>query len=204
MNTCGFKQSGRTSLITENLRTCTKTPASTASCRAALRMANRAAIGPEQPVARNGVASGGVLGTVRVKASHTGANEPPGVCDEQTATRKRGATERCGLWFEFWWMLTKDQDATARVAEGELDRGEALRRKVSVAAARADRVQIERQLEPRAGDGDRLGELHRKTGSVFSRCRAVCSIGADLPLQRSRASARGGGCRRSWPRAGCR
>ena len=37
-------------LMTENLRMCTNTLASTASCRAAFRMAMRACIGPAHPV----------------------------------------------------------------------------------------------------------------------------------------------------------
>ena len=54
----------------------------------------------------------------------------------------------------------EDQDAAPRAVKGQLDGGKPPRRKVRVAAARAYRVQVERQLEARAGDGDRFGECH--------------------------------------------
>ena len=53
----------------------------------------------------------------------------------------------------------KHEDAAPRAVKGELDRGEAAGSKIRIAAARADGVQVERQLEAGAGDGHRFGEL---------------------------------------------
>ena len=53
----------------------------------------------------------------------------------------------------------KHEDAAPRAVKGELDRGEAARCEIRIAAARADGVQVERQLEAGAGDGDRLCKL---------------------------------------------
>ena len=53
----------------------------------------------------------------------------------------------------------EDQDMASRAVKGELNRGEAPRSEIRIAAARADGVQVERQLEAGARDGDRLSEL---------------------------------------------
>ena len=53
----------------------------------------------------------------------------------------------------------EDEDAAPRAVKGELDRGEAAGSEIRIRAARADGVQVERQLEAGAGDGDRFGEL---------------------------------------------
>ena len=54
----------------------------------------------------------------------------------------------------------KNQDAAARVAKGELHGGESFWRKVGVAAARTDGVQVQRELQTTARDGDGFGKGH--------------------------------------------
>ena len=59
---------------------------------------------------------------------------------------------------------TEHEHAAARRVKGQLHGREAARRKVGVGAAAGDAVQVERQLEARAGDGDGLGELRTPDG----------------------------------------
>ena len=53
----------------------------------------------------------------------------------------------------------EDQDAAARLVKGQLHGRKAPRRVVGIRAARANRVKVEGQLEPRPRDGDGLCEL---------------------------------------------
>jgi hypothetical protein len=76
--------------------------------------------------------------------------------------------------------LTEDQHAAARIAERELDRGEATGCVVGVRAPRADGVQVQGQREPAARHGDRLGQLEQRIGTLSG--TAVC--------RRARARAR--------------
>ena len=118
-------------LITANLRSTTCTSASTASCRAAFRMARRAAIGPLHPAARQ-----------------RGAREES--CLESCKGRDRTCSHES--------PRVEHEHAAARVAEGKLDRRKPFGCVVRVRAARADRVQVERQLDPAARHRHRLGE----------------------------------------------
>ena len=149
------------SWLTENLRMVTCTPASTASCRAALRMARRAAMGPLQPVAhaqRQEVKSGYECCT---KDEPTCADEPASVC--QHAPVRSWCHGRRGAWLEM--RLTENQHAAPRVAKGQLHGREASGRVVGIRAPRADGVQVKRQRQPAARHWDCLCQLrtHKNT-----------------------------------------
>lgn len=80
--------------LTWKLRMVTCTPASTASCRAALRMARRAAIGPLQPGTTTTEAAGRLLGRCGTNDALTCADETARVCQTRAIEEKRGGVKR--------------------------------------------------------------------------------------------------------------
>lgn len=120
------------------------TPASTASCRAARMIESRAAIGPEQPVP--------------TAASAQRERERHARFESGRRTKPTGV---------------EDEHAAARRVKGELHGRKPARRKVGIRAARADGVQVQGQLDARAGDGDGLGELRAARTRVSTRSQRV-------------------------------
>ena len=87
----------------------------------------------------------------------------------------------------------EDEHAAARARVGQLHGAELLGRVVRVAAARGDVVQVERQRDARALDGDGLGELRcapeseRATGRVTELRRTVTTLTSRGTYHRKRS-----------------
>lgn len=75
----------------------------------------------------------------------------------------------------------KNQDATSRAVKGELDGRKTTGSKVRIRASSSNRVQVERQLEPRAGHGDRLGQL-----PVHAQAVSICRLTETKPPKKIR------------------